>query len=199
VIARTASFLVLPLLAGSMPVQPSPIHDRSGLPVIGEAPDFVLRGQDDAKIALDQFRGKAVAVTFIFASCSATCPILTAKMAAVQDQLGSDFGRKIVFLSITVDPDHDTPEVLQHYADTFGANPAGWKFLTGTPAVIHDIERQYGIFAARTQDGKLDHTNLTSLVDPQGMLRVQYLGVRFNPDEFRRDLLALVEKSGTDQ
>ena len=198
-IARTASFLVLPSLAGSMPVQPSPIHDRSGLPVIGEAPDFVLRGQDDAKIALDQFRGKAVAVTFIFASCSATCPILTAKMAAVQDQLGSDFGRKIVFLSITVDPDHDTPEVLQRYAVTFGAKPIGWKFLTGSPAVIQDIERQYGVFAARTQDGKLDHTNLTSLVDPQGMLRVQYLGVRFNPDEFRRDLLALVEKPGTDQ
>ena len=60
-------------------------------------------------MALNQFRGKAVAVTFIFASCSATCPILTAKMAAVQDRLGSDFGTKIVFLSITVDPEHDTP------------------------------------------------------------------------------------------
>jgi protein SCO1/2 len=198
-IARTASFLVLPLLAGSMPIQPSPIHDHSGLPVIGEAPDFVLRGQDGARIALDQLRGKAVAITFIFASCSATCPILTAKMAAVQDQLGSDFGPKIAFLSITVDPDHDTPEVLRRYADTVGANPVGWKFLTGSPEVIQDIERQYGVFAARTLDDKLDHTNLTSLVDPQGMLRVQYLGVRFNPDEFRRDLLALVGKPGSDQ
>ncbi|MFL5284024.1 MAG: SCO family protein [Rhodopila sp.] len=159
----------------------------------------MLRAQDGARIALDQFRGKAVAITFIFASCSATCPILTAKMAVVQDQLGSDFGPRIAFLSITVDPDHDTPEVLQRYADTLGANPAGWKFLTGSPAVIHDIERQYGIFAARTQDGKLDHTNLTSLVDPQGMLRVQYLGVRFDPDEFRHDLLALVEKPGADR
>ena len=198
-IPRTASLLVLPLLAGSMPAQLPAVHDHSGLPVIGEAPDFVLRGQDGARIALDQFRGKAVAITFIFASCSATCPILTAKMATVQDQLGSDFGPKIAFLSITVDPDHDTPEVLQHYANTFGANPLGWKFLTGSPAVIQDIERQYGVFAARTPDGKLDHTNLTSLVDPHGMLRVQYLGVRFDPDEFRRDLLALVEKLGTDQ
>jgi protein SCO1 len=198
-IPRAASLLVLPLLAGSMPVQPTAIHDQSGLPVIGEAPDFVLRAQDGTRIALDQFRGKAVAVTFIFASCSATCPILTAKMAAVQDRLGSNFGSRIAFLSITVDPDHDTPEVLQRYADTFGANPVGWKFLTGSPAVIQDIERQYGVFAARTQDGKLDHTNLISLVDPHGMLRVQYLGVRFDPDEFRRDLLALVEPPGTDQ
>jgi protein SCO1/2 len=198
-IPRAASLLLLPLLAGSMPVQPTAIHDQSGLPVIGEAPDFVLRAQDGTRIALDQFRGKAVAVTFIFASCSATCPILTAKMAAVQDRLGSNFGSRIAFLSITVDPDHDTPEMLQHYADTFGANPTGWKFLTGSPAVIRDIERQYGVFATRTLSGKLDHTNLTSVVDPQGMLRVQYLGVRFNPDEFRHDLLALVEPPGTDQ
>ena len=96
-IARTASVLVLALLASSMPLAPSAVHDQSGLPVIGEAPDFVLRAQDGTWIALDQFRGKAVAVTFIFASCSATCPILTAKMAAVQERLGNDFGPKIGF------------------------------------------------------------------------------------------------------
>ena len=101
--------------------------------------------QDGAEVALNQFRGKAVAITFIFASCSATCPILTAKMASVQTELGSDFGSKIVFLSITVDPEHDTPDVLQRYARTFGADPVGWKFLTGPPAAIQDIERRYGV------------------------------------------------------
>ena len=163
---RAAPILLATVLAGSTPAAPT-AQDHSGLPVIGPAPDFVLRAQDGAEVALNKFRGKAVAVTFIFASCSATCPILTAKMAAVQDQLGSDFGPKIAFLSITVDPDHDTPEVLQRYADTFGANPIGWKFLTGSPAVIQDIERQYGVFAAGTREGKLDHINLTSLVDCQ--------------------------------
>ena len=74
-----------------MPVQPSTVHDHSGLPVIGEAPDFVLRAQDGARSRSSQFRGKAVAVTFIFASCSATCPILTAKMAAVQDRAWQRF------------------------------------------------------------------------------------------------------------
>ena len=167
--------------------------------MIGPAPDFVLRAQDGAEVALNQFRGKAVAVTFIFASCSATCPILTAKMASVQTELGSDFGSKIAFLSITIDPEHDTPDVLQRYARTFGADPAGWKFLTGSPAAIQDIERRYGVFASKSSDRELDHTNLTSLVDPRGMLRVQYLGVRFDPDEFRRDLLGLVEKPGPGQ
>jgi protein SCO1 len=154
------------VLAGSTPATPT-AQDHSGLPVMGPAPDFVLRAQDGADVALNQFRGKAVAVTFIFASCSATCPILTAKMASVQTELGSDFGSKIAFLSITIDPEHDTPDVLQRYARTFGANPIGWKFLTGSPAVIQDIERQYGGFAAATREGKLDHINLTSLVDCQ--------------------------------
>ncbi len=84
----------------------------------------------------------------------------------MQTELGSDFGSKIAFLSITIDPEHDTPDVLQRYARTFGADPAGWKFLTGSPAAIQDIERRYGVFASKSSDRELDHTNLTSLVDP---------------------------------
>jgi hypothetical protein len=129
-------------------------------------------------------------------SCFATYPMLTAKMASVQTELGSDFGSKIAFLSITIDPEQNTPDVLRRFARTFGADPAGWKFLTGSPAAIQDIERRYGAFASKSSDREMDHTNLTSLVDPRGMLRVQYLGVRFDSDEFRRDLLGLVEKPG---
>jgi protein SCO1 len=196
---RASTIALALVVAGSTPAPPTIVTDHSGLPTIGEAPDFVLQAQDGASVTLSQFRGKAVAITFIFASCSATCPILTAKMATVQTDLGSDFGSKIVFLSITVDPEHDTPDVLQRYARTFGADPVGWKFLTGPPASIQDIERRYGIFATRSPDRELDHTNLTSLVDVHGMLRVQYLGVRFDPDELRRDLLSLTDKPGPSQ
>jgi protein SCO1/2 len=190
---RAAPILLAAVLAGSTPAQRLPARDHSGLPVIGEAPNFALRSQDGAEVALSQFRGKVVAVTFIFASCSATCPLLTAKMATVQNQLGPDFGAKIAFLSITVDPEHDTTDVLRRYASTFSANPAGWKFLTGSPATIKQVEQQYGVFASGEPDRARDHTNLTSLIDPHGMLRVQYLGIRFDPDEFRHDLQSLVE------
>jgi protein SCO1 len=181
-------------LASSTPAPPQIAPDHSGLPMIGRAPGFVLRSHDGAVVALDQFRGKVVAVTFLFASCSTTCPILTAKMATVQDRLGSDFGSKIVFLSITIDPEHDGPDVLKHYAVAFGADPAGWKFLTGSMDAIREVEHRYGVFASRTPGRELDHTNLISLVDRSGMLRVQYLGVRFDPDEIRYDLLSLAGK-----
>jgi protein SCO1/2 len=168
-------------------------HDQR-LPTIGPAPNFALTSQDGARVSLADFRGKVVAVTFIFTSCADTCPLLTAKMAQVQDELGSEFGTRIAFVSITVDPERDTPEVLKQYAQTFDANLAGWTFLTGDPAALREVERSYGVFAAKAPDGNVDHTFLTSIVDRQGTLRVQYLGVRFDPQEFRGDLLGLLDE-----
>jgi protein SCO1/2 len=195
VILRAAPVAVLVAALASSTPGPSPAdHDSSGLPVIGEAPDFDLRAEDGTKVALRHYRGKVVAVTFIFASCSATCPTMTAKMATVQDDLETAFGPKVAFLSITVDPEHDTPEVLKDYAHAFGANSVGWHFLTGSPRAIADVKRRYGVFAANSPDRELEHTNLISIIDPRGKLRVQYLGVRFDPDELRRDLLSLVER-----
>jgi protein SCO1/2 len=164
------------------------------LPTIGPAPDFALTSQDNQPVTLQDFRGKVVAVTFIYTSCPDTCPLLTMKMAQVQDDLGPRFGTKVAFVSITVDPERDTPEALKDYAEAFDADPAGWAFLTGPPAVIRDVVRSYGGFASRTEGGDVDHTFLTSLVDPSGVLRVQYLGARFDPDEFRRDLLSLLRE-----
>ena len=86
------------------------------------------------------------------------------------------------------------PEVLKHYADTFGADLKGWIFLTGEPATIRDVTHRYGVYAAKTAKGDVDHTFLTSIVDRNGMLRVQYLGIRFDPDEFQRDLLNLAKE-----
>ena len=64
-------------------------------------------------------------------------------------------------------------------------------FLTGSPAAVRDVTRRYG---AKKEDGSVDHTQLTTLVDADGQMRVQDLGWRFNPDEFRHDLLSLVDK-----
>ena len=86
------------------------------LPKIAPAPEFALTSQDGAPVTLADYRGKVVAVTFILTMCTTTCPILTPMMSFVQDQLGRDFGAKISFVSITVDPERDTAEVLQQYA-----------------------------------------------------------------------------------
>jgi protein SCO1/2 len=73
-------------------------------------------------------------------------------------------------------------------------NLAGWAFLTGTAAEIRQVARRYGIYYKKTPRGEVDHTFLTSLVDQSGTLRVQYIGVRFNPDELLRDLQTLLQE-----
>jgi protein SCO1 len=165
------------------------------LPKIGQAPEFALTTQDGERLSLKDLRGKVVAITFIYASCADTCPLLTAKLVGIQNRFGSDFGSKLAFVAITVDPERDTPEVLKSYARTHSADLASWAFLTGTPAEIRDVARRYGIFYKKSDRGDVDHTFLTSLVDQRGTLRVQYLGVRFDPDELLGDLRSLVAES----
>src|SRR5215510_9080361 len=150
---RAAIALALLILASLVLVQlydaRDPAAQEQALPKIAPAPDFALTSQDGAPVKLTDFRGKVVAVTFIFTRCTDTCPVLTPMMSFVQDRLGADFGQKIVFISVTVDPEHDTPEVLKEYAQAFGANPAGWFFVTGAPEPIHDLTRRYGVFASK--------------------------------------------------
>jgi protein SCO1/2 len=164
------------------------------LPTVGPAPAFVLTDQSGKRVALSDLQGKVAAVTFIYATCKDTCPILTAKMATIQRKLGADFGAKVRFASITVEPEIDTPAVLKAYAEKHGADVAGWSFLTGPSKEIQDIVRRYGAFAKRNKAGDVDHLFLTSLIDRKGMLRVQYLGYRFDPDEMERDLRTLLSE-----
>lgn len=170
-------------------------HDsekQERLPTIGRAPEFSLINQDGAAVSLRSFRDKVVVVTFIFTSCTDTCPLLTAKMAGLQERLGADFGSRVRFVSITVDPERDTPDVLKRYAHGYGANLAGWSFVTGSANDIAEVTRRYAVFRRKTAGGDVDHTFLTSIVDRTGTLRVQYLGVRFDPDEFLHDIRSLL-------
>ncbi len=160
--------------------------------MIGPAPPFALTAQDGRQVALADLRGKVVALAFIYTACPDICPLLTDKMARVQDELGAAFGAKVAFVSITLDPEHDTPAVLKDYAQAWGAKPGAWLFLTGSAAAVGDVTRRYGVFFRKNEDGSVDHTQLTSLIDAKGDIRVQYLGARFDPEEFRHDLMSLV-------
>ena len=77
----------------------------------------------------------------------------------------------------------------------FEANLSGWYFLTGPVAVVRDVIKRYGVFAAKNTNGFIDHNLVTSIVDARGTLRVQYLGMQFDVGEFLRDLVQLAAKS----
>jgi protein SCO1/2 len=131
-------------------------------------------------------------VTFIFTTCSDTCPLLTAKLVGIQRKLAP--GDPVFFVEITVDPLNDSPAVLKKYAEAFAAPPSHFAFLTGDFNEIHKVVRSYGVYYSQKEKGSIDHTFLTSIVDPSGTLRVQYLGSRFDPNEFLGDLRSLLEE-----
>ena len=172
------------LVSGAVDAAPK----SEALPTIGPAPAFTLTAQDERRVSLADLRGKVVVLTFIYTTCADTCPLLTAKMAALQGRLGADFGPRVFFVSVTVDPERDTPAVLKGYGIAHGARFDGWAFMTGTPAEIREVTKRYGIFSKKAARGDVDHTFLTSVIDARGVLRVQYLGVRFDPTELLDDV-----------
>lgn len=183
---------VLALLAGPDAAPGHPAKGEARLSRIGPAPDFALTAQDGTRITLADLRGKVTAVTFIYASCADTCPLLTAKLVGVQKRLPP---ARVRFVAITVDPERDTPEVLRQYAAAHGARGEAWAFLTGSADEIRSAAQGYGIYVKRNPGGDVDHTFLTSVIDADGVLRVQYLGVRFDRDEFLRDLRSLLREA----
>jgi protein SCO1/2 len=165
------------------------------LPRIGPAPEFALTDQDNRPFSLRDLRGRVAVVTFLFTSCSDTCPVLTAKLVAIQRQLGADKER-VHFVGITVDPLNDTPATLKRYGLAHSADMARFSFLTGPFDRIEAVTKGYAVFFKKQTGGSVDHSFLTSIVDAQGTLRVQYLGWRFDPKEFLADVRALLAEKG---
>lgn len=148
------------------------------LPVYGEVPEFSLTNRTGALLTREHLRGRPWIADFIFTSCQVSCPILTDRMAKLARQLSPEEAR---FVSITVDPTTDTPEVLDAYARDHGAGEH-WAFLTGPPDEVFRLIRtgfQLGVSAA-PQGAAVDpgepitHSTRFVLVDAGGRIRGYY-------------------------
>jgi protein SCO1 len=111
----------------------------------------------------DLIKNKVVAVNFIYTQCSDACPMETARMLEVQKLLGDRLGKDIFFYSISIDPAHDTPEVLKAYAENWKTGP-GWTFLTGKEEDVTLLRKKLGVYDADTK--KKDH-NLSLVIGNQ--------------------------------
>src|SRR4051794_32810058 len=122
-------------------------------------PNVPLTTQDGKVVHFydDLIKGKIVAINLIYTSCKYSCPLETARLAQVQKVIGDRMGREVFFYSITIDPEHDTPQVLKEYGEKFHAGP-GWLFLTGKQADIDVISKKVGLYSEpdpKNPDGHL--------------------------------------------
>ncbi|MDH4870262.1 SCO family protein [Pseudomonas sp. BN515] len=131
-------------------------------------PNSELIDQDGQHLRFfdDLIEGKVVAINFIFTSCGDSCPLETARLRQVQKLLGDQVGRDIHFYSISIDPTHDTPEVLKAYATKFQVAP-GWQFLTGDYDEITRLREKLGLLVPVDDPGNLKQHNLSLVVGNQ--------------------------------
>lgn len=165
------------------------IRMGAGLVRTDPAPDFALTDQSGAKVTLADLSGKAVLMDFIYTNCPGPCPILSRNLVAVQRSLPDSLQGRVWFVSLTLDPEVDTPEVLGAYAKKHGMGLDNWSLLTGESEQVAAVVRSYGVGSVRAADGvTVDHRIATFLIDPKGRIARRYLGLEHSPEQMARDL-----------
>jgi protein SCO1 len=148
------AWLLFAALALAIPLAPMLVsRPPAALPELGELPAFSLTDQRGRTFARDDLRGKVWVADFIFTSCADACPRLTRQMRALQDRL--DPQGRIGLLSISVDPERDTPDKLRQYGESYGAREAQWRFLTGSPTEVErTVVKGFKIAMAKVPPGQ---------------------------------------------
>lgn len=166
--------------------QETMIRGKNAYREVGEAiPDFALYDQDARVVQSTRFRGKQIMLNFIFTRCpvATMCPAATAKMMQTQ-RLAREAGvTNLELVSITLDPDYDTPGVLKEYAQQRGIDTSNFSFLTGPEAAIKDLLVQFGVIAESEGD-LIKHTLATLLIDADGRIAHRTDGSVWEPKEF---------------
>jgi protein SCO1 len=150
--------------------------DSSPLADIGPAPHTVLVDHAGKPFDLASLKGKAVLVSFVYTTCNGVCPATSSSLGRIQKTLEQAklWGTSVEFVSITLDPKRDTPQVLSRYAQLFGADVASWHFLTGSNSQIESTLGAWGMWAKVGPTGVLDHPSRIFLLDPRGHQREIY-------------------------
>ncbi len=188
--------------AGAPDISPQSIVDV--LPNQGAAPDFELTNQDGERVRLADWRGRVVLLNFFYGDCGDFCPSMNRDLRSVHESLHESERERVALISVSFDPDVDTPERLRSYASEKGFDFDHWDFLTGTSEEVAGVADAFGIMVSPTEpeehlheDGSLhhhprafNHLAQALLIDPDGVVRKAFLGAPATNGIFSHDLLA---------
>jgi protein SCO1 len=154
-------------------------------------PDFKLTDQDGKPVTLETFRGRPFVLTFIFTRCPIPnfCPRMSSNFADLQKVIDSASGPLAAtrLLSVSFDPEHDTPEVLQQYGQHAGADFAIWTFATGTPPEIQGLTKGFSVLV-QPESGTISHSLATALVGRDGKIAKIWRGNAWTSGEVVSEL-----------
>ena len=138
-----------------------------------KVPDFQLTDLNGQKISNKDMLGKVYLVEFFYSHCPTICPVMNSNMKYIMTEINRpDFG----IVSISIDPTHDTPEVLKNHARMIGATSQNWHFVSGDRDYIGNLADQFDIYVGDKEDQSesLNHSGMIALVDKDGNLRCRF-------------------------
>ena len=146
--------------------------ENMGLIKIGPAPKFELVNQDNIKISNETYKGKVYVLEFFFTACPSICPKMNLSMLEIEKTYfgNPNFG----IVSISIDPEHDTPKVLKAHRELLGVKSSNWNFLTGDKTYIFDLANKgFNLYAGENKNvkGGFEHSGLFALIDKNGNIR----------------------------
>ncbi len=151
-----------------------------------EMPPFSLTNQNGERISLDTFRGQPFVLTFVFTRCPVPnfCPRMSNNFEELQAAIKSGTGTLATahLLSITLDPDYDTPKVLSDYSAFHHADPKIWSFVTGDDKEIDSLTRAFSVYR-QNEGGTISHGLATALINRDGQVRRIWRGNTWTPAE----------------
>lgn len=155
------------------------------LPSLGTIPAFTLTTQDNAPYSLNDLKGKIWVADLIFTNCAGTCPMLSARMASIQTAIKKT-GSNVHLVTVSVDPNNDTPDVLKQYAKTFQADLNRWTFLTGKVSTIYTLAKDgfHLTLDSAHEDVQepITHSERLVLIDGNANIRGYYNGTEVDAE-----------------
>jgi protein SCO1/2 len=165
--------------------------------------EFILVDQDSSSVSFPEaYSGNVMLVGYVYTHCPDICPMITYNMRDVQRALPEQ--EDFMLVSVSFDPERDSPAILKDYAENYRLDQSNWKLLTGDKTEVESLLETLSIITVKTptrftEENKpiyfIDHTDRVTLLDRDGNVRKHYSGSEFNADEVKNDILRLLQDS----
>lgn len=200
---KASLFYVWLLIATGIVLGTIPGCDSLSIKQSLDGEEFALLDQDSSTVSFpNSYKGNVLLVGYVYTHCPDICPVITYNMRDVQRALPdqSDF----MLVSVSFDPERDTPGILKDYAQNYKIDQDNWRFLTGKKSEVEELLETLSVTTVKTptrfnsRDEPLyfiDHTDRVTLIDREGNVRKHYVGSEFKPDEVEKDILKLLNES----
>lgn len=176
---------------GNVVLAQTPVAERSAEQ--NDPNHIKLKDHEGRPVSVADFKGRTVLLNFIFTHCPDACPTQVSDLVYIQKHLPAELRGQIQFLSVSIDPERDSPEKMKKFALAMGASLDNWSFLTGSPKDIEALSRRHGAQSFRNASGELDHRLGVYLYAADGRMLQRYGGASLDRPRLLREIATVHE------